>query len=159
VLRKSKRPEIETKRGPYVHPPSRESIDPARIAVCAHAIREDFRWRREYIDRQAASLVLVRTTGIAGARESVREAVNSDHGFEFLEGRNVNTRTAIILYLAPLALLVASIGAFLIYVSAIGIMSVSAVLLGLVLTFSLGVVAGGRRIRISRMMRRFHDAH
>ena len=66
----------------------------------------------------------------------------------------MNTRTAIILYLAPLALLVASIGAFLIYVSAIGIMSVSAILLGLVLTFSMGVVAGGRRIRISRMMRR-----
>jgi hypothetical protein len=70
----------------------------------------------------------------------------------------VNTRTAIILYLAPLAFLVASIGAFLTYVSAIGIMSVTAILLGLVLTFSMGVVAGGRRIRISRMIRRWHDA-
>jgi len=70
----------------------------------------------------------------------------------------VNTRTAVVLYLAPLALLVASIGAFLIYVSAIGIMSVTAILLGLVLTYSLGVVAGGRRIRISRMIRRLHDA-
>jgi hypothetical protein len=70
----------------------------------------------------------------------------------------VNTRTAIILYLAPLVLLVASIGAFLIYVSALGIISVSAIVLGLVLTFALGVVAGGRRIRISRMMRRFQDA-
>jgi uncharacterized protein (DUF58 family) len=57
-----------------------------------------------------------------------------------------------------LALLVASIGAFLIYVSAIGIMSVTAILLGLVLTYSLGVIAGGRRIRISRMIRRLHDA-
>jgi hypothetical protein len=55
-------------------------------------------------------------------------------------------------------LLVASIGAFLIYVSAIGIMSVTAILLGLVLTYSLGVIAGGRRIRISRMIRRLHDA-
>jgi hypothetical protein len=70
----------------------------------------------------------------------------------------VNTRTAVFLYLAPLALLVASIGAFLIYVSAIGIMSVTAILLGLVLTYSLGVIAGGRRIRISRMIRRLHDA-
>lgn len=70
----------------------------------------------------------------------------------------MNTRTAVILYLAPLVLLVASIGAFLTYVSAIGIMSVTAILLGLVLTFGLGVVAGGRRIRISRMMRRLHDA-
>ena len=66
----------------------------------------------------------------------------------------MNTRTAIILYLAPVALLMASIGAFLAYVSAIGIMSVTAILLGLVLTFGMGVVAGGRRIRISRMMRR-----
>jgi hypothetical protein len=110
-----------------------------------------------YIDRKTASLVLVRTTGIAGARETGREAVNSDPASSF-GGRDVNTRTAIILYLAPVALLVASIGAFLIYVSAIGIMSVTAVLLGLVLTFSLGVVAGGRRIRISRMMRRVPDA-
>ena len=70
----------------------------------------------------------------------------------------MNTRTAVVLYLAPLALLVASIGAFLIYVSAIGIMSVTAILLGLVLTYSLGVIAGGRRIRISRMIRRLHDA-
>jgi hypothetical protein len=70
----------------------------------------------------------------------------------------VNTRTAIILCLAPLALLVASIGAFLIYVSAIGIISVMAIVLGLVLTYSLGVVAGGRRIRISRMIRRLQDA-
>lgn len=70
----------------------------------------------------------------------------------------MNTRTAVFLYLAPLALLVASIGAFLIYVSAIGIMSVTAILLGLVLTYSLGVIAGGRRIRISRMIRRLHDA-
>lgn len=70
----------------------------------------------------------------------------------------MNTRTAIILYLAPLALLVASIGAFLIYVSAIGIMSVTAILLGLVLTYALGVVAGGRRIRISRIMRRLQHA-
>jgi hypothetical protein len=70
----------------------------------------------------------------------------------------MNTRTAIILYLAPLALLVASIGAFLIYVSAIGIMSVTAILLGLVLTYALGVVAGGRRIRISRMIRRLQHA-
>ncbi len=69
----------------------------------------------------------------------------------------MNTRTAIIVYLAPLALLVASIGAFLIYVSAIGIMSVTAIALGLVLTYSLGVVAGGRRIRISRIIRRLHD--
>jgi hypothetical protein len=69
----------------------------------------------------------------------------------------VNTRTAIILYVAPLALLVASIGAFLIYVSAIGIMSVTAILLGLVLTYGLGVVAGGRRIRISRMLRRLPE--
>jgi hypothetical protein len=84
--------------------------------------------------------------------------MNAGFSFEFLEGRNVNTRTAIILYSVPLALLVMSIGAFLIYVSAIGIMSVTAILLGLVLTFSLGVVAGGRRIRISRMMRRLHDA-
>ena len=70
----------------------------------------------------------------------------------------MNTRTAIILYLAPLALLLASIGAFLIYVSAIGIIAVVAILLGLVLTYALGVVAGGRRIRISRMMRRLQDA-
>ena len=84
--------------------------------------------------------------------------MNAGFSFEFLEGRNVNTRTAIILYSVPLALLVMSIVAFLIYVSAIGIMSVTAILLGLVLTFSLGVVAGGRRIRISRMMRRLHDA-
>ena len=69
----------------------------------------------------------------------------------------MNTRTAIILYVAPLALLVASIGAFLIYVSAIGIMSVTAILLGLVLTYGLGVVAGGRRIRISRMLRRLPE--
>ena len=69
----------------------------------------------------------------------------------------MSTRTAIILYSAPLALLVASIAAFLIYVSAIGIIAVSAIVLGLVLTFALGVVAGGRRIRISRMMRRLQD--
>jgi hypothetical protein len=70
----------------------------------------------------------------------------------------VNTRTAVLVYLVPLVLLVASIGAFLTYVSAIGIMSVTAILLGLMLTFALGVVAGGRRIRISRIMRRLHDA-
>lgn len=70
----------------------------------------------------------------------------------------MNTRTAIILYLVPLGLLIASIGAFLIYVSAIGIIAVTAILLGLVLTYALGVVAGGRRIRVSRMMRRLQDA-
>jgi uncharacterized protein (DUF58 family) len=70
----------------------------------------------------------------------------------------MNTRTAIVLYLAPLALLVASIGAFLIYVSAIGIIAAGAIGLGLVLTYALGVVAGGRRIRISRMMRRGPDS-
>jgi hypothetical protein len=73
-------------------------------------------------------------------------------------GAKMNTRTAVILYLAPLALLVASIGAFLVYVSAIGIIAVAAITLGLVLTYALGVIAGGRRIRISRMMRRLSDA-
>jgi hypothetical protein len=83
--------------------------------------------------------------------------MNSDQGFNWAGWRNMNARIAIILYLAPLALLVASIGAFLTYVSAIGIMSVTAILLGLVLTFGLGVVAGARRIRISRMLRRLPE--
>lgn len=84
--------------------------------------------------------------------------MNSGRDSSWEGPRNMNTRIAIILYLAPLALLVASIGAFLIYVSAIEIISVTMILLGLILTFGLGVVAGGRRIRISRIMRRLQDA-
>jgi hypothetical protein len=70
----------------------------------------------------------------------------------------MNTRIAAFLYVVPVALLLASIGAFLIYVPLIGLVTVTAIILGFVLAFGLGVLAGGRRIRISRLLRRLPDA-
>jgi hypothetical protein len=43
-----------------------------------------------------------------------------------------------------------TIGAFLLYVPVLTIFSVSAVLLGFVVMFGLGMQAGGRRIRVKR---------
>jgi hypothetical protein len=63
-------------------------------------------------------------------------------------------RTAILVFTLPCVLLLASVGAFLLYVPMLTLLSTVTVLMALVLTFAMGVVAGGRRIRISRMIRR-----
>jgi hypothetical protein len=47
--------------------------------------------------------------------------------------------------------LLCSIGAFLLYVPAMSWIAVSVILLGMALVFLLGVIAGGRRIRIARL--------
>jgi hypothetical protein len=70
----------------------------------------------------------------------------------------MNTRIAAFLYAVPVALLLASIGAFLIYVPLIEVGTVTAITLGFVLAFGLGVLAGGRRIRVSRLLRKVPEA-
>ena len=47
-------------------------------------------------------------------------------------------------------LLIGTIAAFLLYVPSLTLMSVAAIVMGLLLTFGLGVQVGGRRIRIHR---------
>jgi len=64
-------------------------------------------------------------------------------------------RIALLTYLLPLMLLLGTVGAFLLYVPLMAVAAVATILLALGLTFLLGMAAGGRRIRISRMTRRF----
>ena len=60
-------------------------------------------------------------------------------------------RLAVLIPVILLALLLpVGIGAFLLYVPAISLASVVAVVMALILMFVLGVHAGGRRIRIGR---------
>ncbi len=66
----------------------------------------------------------------------------------------MTTRTAILLFTLTFALLLVSVGGFLLYVPMMTLISTITVLMALILTFALGLVAGGRRIRISRMIRR-----
>jgi ABC-type transport system involved in Fe-S cluster assembly fused permease/ATPase subunit len=66
----------------------------------------------------------------------------------------MTTKIAVLLSIFPFALLIGSVAAFLLYVPVMTVAATAAILLALVLTFTLGVVAGGRRIRISRIMRR-----
>ena len=66
----------------------------------------------------------------------------------------MTTKIAVLLSIFPFALLIGSVAAFLLYVPVMTVAATAAILLALVLTFTLGVVAGGRRIRIARIMRR-----
>jgi hypothetical protein len=60
-------------------------------------------------------------------------------------------RSVVLIPVILLALLLpVSIGAFLLYVPAISLVSVVAVIMALILMFVLGVQAGGRRIRLGR---------
>jgi hypothetical protein len=63
-------------------------------------------------------------------------------------------RVVFLTYAVPMALLLISFSAFLLYVPLMTAAVVSAIVVVLVLSFLLGMAAGGRRIRISRMTRR-----
>jgi len=69
----------------------------------------------------------------------------------------MTTKIAVLLTIFPFALLLGSIAAFMLYVPVVTIGATVTILLALVLTFTLGVIAGGRRIRISRMIRRLQS--
>lgn len=69
----------------------------------------------------------------------------------------MTTKIAVLLTIFPFALLLGSIAAFMLYVPVVTIVATVTILLALVLTFTLGVIAGGRRIRISRMIRRLQS--
>jgi hypothetical protein len=63
-------------------------------------------------------------------------------------------RVVFLTYAVPMALLLISVAAFLLYVPLMTAAVVGAMVVVLVLSFLLGMAAGGRRIRISRMTRR-----
>jgi hypothetical protein len=63
-------------------------------------------------------------------------------------------RVVFLTYAVPMALLLISFAAFLLYVPLMTAAVVGAIVVVLVLSFLLGMAAGGRRIRISRMTRR-----
>ncbi len=63
-------------------------------------------------------------------------------------------KMTIVTYTVPLALMLISLAAFLLYVPLMTAAVTATILVVLVLTFFLGMAAGGRRIRISRMTRR-----
>jgi len=63
-------------------------------------------------------------------------------------------RVVFLTYAVPMALLLTSLAAFLLYVPLMTAAVVGAMLVVLILSFLLGMAAGGRRIRISHMTRR-----
>jgi hypothetical protein len=70
------------------------------------------------------------------------------------EENQMTNRIAFFVYLLPFGLLVAAVGAFLLYVPLFPLAAVATIVLALGLAFLLGMVAGGRRIRISRLTRK-----
>lgn len=63
-------------------------------------------------------------------------------------------RVVFLTYAVPMALMLISFSAFLLYVPLMTAAVVSAFTVVLVLSFLLGMAAGGRRIRVPRMTRR-----
>ena len=70
----------------------------------------------------------------------------------------MGARIAVLLYILPGIALTLSLVLFLLYVPAVSILTLIAVLLAISLTFALGVFAGAHRLRLTRWLRRVNHA-